>query len=314
MSFKAGPSVDTSIEPSSSLLKDERQQVIEWIHKNTFPSMELHLQIWSKFKHSLERDSDEIDRRLHRELNNFINSPNRSIANVVMISQLFFIFIRDTNKVTPGIMELNDEYNKHGYYYHYFGWTNTNFDPVAAKLNTAGVYNNYYKTESELTLLKQTNTRLSLSQETFEHELPLLNNESGSLSVLTMDNLGYKYKSLTINRYTKWTKRSLDLAIAKSEFDINSSIPTSLICPIFVLKPYGFAPTETTEYVSPEWQELANICAKPDSVSKDYLAFIASRMGVRKSLPKDLSSMNNDQICSMLLNYVKVLQRGKKPV
>jgi len=68
------------------------------------------------------------------------------------------------------------------------------------------------------------------------------------------------------------------------------------------------------EFVPPEWQELANACANPDSVSKEYLAFIARRMGVRESLPKDLSGMSNDQICKSLLNYVEVVQSGRKPI
>ena len=83
---------------------------------------------------------------------------------------------------------------------------------------------------------------------------------------------------------------------------------------VFVPKPSVFAPTETTEYVPPEWQELANVCANPDTVSKEYLAFIAGRMGVRKSLPKDLTGMSNNQICKSLLNYVKLVQRGRHPI
>ena len=302
---EAGPSEEPSILPIESSLsllevKDERQQVIderqqqviEWIHKNAFPSMELHLQIWSKFKTSLEHDHDIIKRHLntgtlpvnvtytellylsrhyeilHLELNNFIKNPGRSIVNVVMISQLFFNLLRDTNLTTPGITALNDEYNKHGYYYRYFGWVNTNFDPVAAKLNTLVKYDDFYNTKSDLALLKQTKDRLSLSPETFEQGLPMLNNkifqqiikfiqtptESGPLSKLTMNNLGYKKKSLNVNRYVGWTKRSLDFALVKSELAVNPidghmykypSIPKSLISPELKGKLSGFRPDRT---------------------------------------------------------------------
>ena len=142
------------------------------------------------------------------------------------------------------------------------------------------------------------------------------------LKFIAVNDFGLEYKYVKTLKYDELCsllekesriKRQTRLEIGEEAKEIRSALlyqPGS----VFVPTPSGFAPTETPEYIQPEWQELANVCANPDSVSKDYLAFIASRMGVRKSLPKDLSNMSKDQICSMLLNYVKILRSGKKPV
>ncbi len=54
---------------------------------------------------------------------------------------------------------------------------------------------------------------------------------------------------------------------------------------------------EAIEIIPALLYQPGSVCANPDSVNKNYLAFIAGRMGVRKSLPKDLSGISNDQIC-----------------
>ena len=493
---------------------DPHKTVLDWIKTNTFPSLQLHEKILTEFEPRLKREykrirseyiklTDKEPTRISpssslrfplvqldiRYLSIMSNIPleeklqfsldtleqileeidlffaDYSGGNAYNIGYMITAFIRWREITSPVFQDLNTEYNRYGYYYHYFGWINTRFPPVAAKLNTMDIKLsgdlNLIFTDTEIKLLQQAKDMLPFNSSNFEAGFPTLlisdykrilkYIEDGKvpapmryhstvmvpLSKVESDVLtgGYPYSGTVY--YTGWTRKSMEKAILQSGLEVDSVdgrnftnppvIPKSVIkhglkgilpgfnlnrykagklyilpswyyatiyrkifgtitnvdweaicknklqkynilkfiavndfeldykyvktlkydelCSllekeseikrqirleigeeakeiksaiiyqpgsVFVPNPSGFAPTETTEYVPPEWQELANICAKSDSVSKGYLAFIARRMGVRKSLPKDLSSMNNDQICSMLLNYVKVLQRGKK--
>ena len=142
------------------------------------------------------------------------------------------------------------------------------------------------------------------------------------LKFIAVNDFGLDYKRVRSLKYNQLCsvlteeserKRQIRLELGEQVKRIIEPIlyqPGSFLVP----EPSGFAVKEEPKYIRPEWQELYNVCSNPDAVSKDELAFIARRMGVRKSLPKDLTNLTNNQICSTLINYVNLLQESKKHI
>ncbi len=72
------------------------------------------------------------------------------------------------------------------------------------------------------------------------------------------------------------------------------------------------APRQTTQYIPPAYQELYNICSKPEAVDRTVILRIANKMGYEDA--NLLFPLSNTEICRTLMNFAQVQLAGRAPV